>query len=460
MSARRDTGINVQEGNYNSMKIKFYIPEFIFYFTLALLTCFFSAPIMAGIPLTVIYSGNLDGELEPCGCSDEGNLGGIKRRTTTLDSVKEKNPNAVILSAGGLITSEGTNDKIKSAYIFEAFSSLSYDAIGVQWKDLGFGVTQTIKSQIPWVSTNWLADDFAKSKMIRRTIAGERVAIQFFSWLDPNESPARQMPGAKPLTTDKTDALNKALQIAKQNKILTVLATTLPYDLAKNMFPLKHVDILIVRAAYEVYGKPKQVENTLVLQPGSRGMRLGELLLDITESGSINKWSHKIIPMPEKVGDAPRMQAWYEAYNAEVKADYLKRVELRKQRESGESPFVGEEQCKTCHAAQYKVWQESEHAIAYEDLEVVQKSFDPECLICHVVGFNEPGGFVDMNITSHLLNVQCENCHGAGKAHVESAGKKPVANKSWTKEKMCQQCHVQKHSPSFDVEKYWPKIAH
>jgi len=242
--------------------------------------------------------------------------------------------------------------------------------------------------------------------------------------------------------------------------MLTVLATTLPLEMAKSLFMLKNVDLLLIRAAYEVFGEPAQEGNTLVLQPGSRGMRLGELQLSITESGSVGRWTHRIISMPEKVPDAPRMQAWYDQYNADVKADYLKRVELRKQRESGESPFAGEEQCKTCHAAQHKVWQESQHAIAFEDLEGVKKSFDPECIQCHTVGFNVEGGFVDINITPHLMNVQCENCHGAGKAHAESAGQKPVGNKTWSKEQMCAQCHVQKHSPSFVVEKYWPKIAH
>lgn len=457
---KQDTGTNELAGSCIEMKKSFSLKRKNIFRSVIIAASLFAFPVFADIPLTIIYSGNLDGELEPCGCSEEGNLGGIKRRTKTLDSIKEKDPNAVFISSGGLITSEGANDTIKSGFIFRAFASLGYDAIGVQWKDLGFGVEQAAKHKIPWVSTNWLADEFSESKLIRRTINGERVAIQFFSWLDPNESPARQMPGGKPLTTDKVDSLNKGLNIAKQNNMLTILTTTLPLEFASKLFELKNVDILIVRSAYEVYGKPKKHNNTLVLEPGSRGMRLGELQLDVSDSGAITKWAHKIIPMPEKVGDAPRMQAWYEEYNAAVKADYLKRVELRKQRESGKSPFVGEEQCKTCHAEQHKVWQESEHAIAYEDLEVVQKSFDPECIVCHVVGFNKDGGFVDMSITSHLMNVQCENCHGAGREHVESAGKKPVANKDWKKEQMCQQCHVQKHSPSFDVEKYWPKIAH
>lgn len=427
---------------------------------LLLVIAFFTTPVFAETPLTIIYSGNLDGELEPCGCSDEGNLGGIKRRATTLDKIKKENPLAVIISAGGLITSEGANDKIKSEFILKAFEQLGYDAVGVQWKDLSYGVAKAADYKIPWASSNWLEKDFSPTVNIGREVNGKKISVQFFSWLDPNESPARQMPGAKPVTTENADGINNAIKKAKQNKHITVLATTLPFDLAKSQFNLKDIDVLIVRAAYEVYGDVKKTGNTLVLEPGSRGMRLGELKLKLDSKNKITQWSHRIIPMPEKIEDSPRMLAWYDEYNAKVKADYLKRVELRKQTESGESPFVGEEQCKTCHAKEHKIWQDSEHAIAFEDLEVVQKSFDPECIKCHTVGFEMSGGFVDMSITSHLMNVQCENCHGAGKAHVKSGGQKPVANKNWSKEKMCLQCHVQKHSPSFSLEKYWPKIEH
>ena len=153
-------------------------------------------------PLTVIYSGNLDGELEPCGCSDEGNLGGIKRRATSIDNVKEQNPNSVIISAGGLIASEGTNDYLKAVYIFKAFADLGYDAIGVQWNDLNYGAEMATQNNLPWVASNWLTDEFAKSKTISRTLNDGKVAIRFFSWLDPDSSPIRQMPGGEAVTYD------------------------------------------------------------------------------------------------------------------------------------------------------------------------------------------------------------------------------------------------------------------
>lgn len=411
-------------------------------------------------PLTIIYSGNLDGELEPCGCSDEGNLGGIKRRASSIDSIKSQNPDSVIISAGGLIASEGINDYLKSVYILKAFADLGYDAIGVQWNDLNYGAELVTKNNLPWVASNWLTDEFAKSKTINRTINDNKVTIRIFTWLDPDSSPIRQMPGGKAVTYDDIGKLANEIVVAKQQQALVVLTTTLPLEVIKDQLPLDSIDILFVRAAYEVYGEPKKVGNTLVLEPGSRGMRLGKLQLTLGANNNIKDWKHEIISMPGSVPDSPRLTEWYDEYNAKVKEDYLKRVEIRKQRESGESPFVGEEQCKTCHPKQHKVWQSSEHAIAFEDLEIVKKSFDPECIQCHVVGFNNPGGFVDINITSHLINVQCENCHGAGKDHAKSSGQKPVVNKDWPREKMCAQCHVPKHSPSFDVKKYWPKIAH
>ena len=164
--------------------------------------------------------------------------------------------------------------------------------------------------------------------------------------------------------------------------------------------------------------------------------------------------------MPNSIADAPQLSGWYDEYNAKVKADYLQRVEARKKQQSGQSLFVGEAVCQTCHEKQHKTWFDSQHAIAYEDLEDVNKAFDPACVKCHVVGFDQPGGFFDMNVNGHLMGVQCENCHGAGRGHVEAAGGKPLPNASWPKEKICAQCHIQKHSPGFSVDKYWPKIVH
>lgn len=419
--------------------------------------CFTSAPSWASESLSIIYSGNLDGELEPCGCSAEGNFGGIKRRATLLQQLRKETPNLVVLSAGGLLSTDGPGDRLKGEYILKGFEALGYDAIAVQWKDLSYGKEFVAAIALPWVASNANAktDGFESQRVIER--GAHRIA--YFSWLDSKGSPMRQMQGKHGFVNDSPVALRAALQQAKSQGQITVLATSLSGQQFVESVGLTNVDILIEKSAYEIYGEPRTQDGTLIVQPGSRGMRLGRLDLSV-KAGNIVGWQHKVLPMPTSIPDAPELAAWYDEYNAQVKADYLVRVEARKKQTAGKSPFVGEAVCQTCHAAQHKVWFDTQHALAYEKLEDVNKAFDPACVKCHTVGFDQPGGFFDMNITGHLMGVQCESCHGAGREHVEAAGAKPVANAGWSKQKICAQCHVQKHSPGFDYDQYWPKIAH
>ena len=51
-----------------------------------------TAQAAAAQSVTLIYSGNLDGELEPCGCTAEGNLGGVRRRATMIQRLRDKHP--------------------------------------------------------------------------------------------------------------------------------------------------------------------------------------------------------------------------------------------------------------------------------------------------------------------------------------------------------------------------------
>ena len=408
--------------------------------------------------MTIIYSGNTDGELEPCGCSEEGNLGGILRRATTIDNLREENPNLFLVSSGGLLASVSPQDRLTGEYILKGLAQVGYDAFGLQWQDLAYGEAFIKQEGINWVTTNRVGDELAKEKLIQH---GDQT-LAFYSWLNPDKDPAIAMNvdlNGSDATLDAS-ALSELLKQSQQRGALTMLATSLTLGEAQATMPLAFVDILLISSAYEVYGEPQMVGNTLVIQPGSRGMRLGHLEIKRGADGRITSYEHEVIKMPKTVADAERLLAWYSEYNAKVKEHYLERVAMRKAAESGESPYAGEEACASCHADEHDIWWDTSHSGAYETLEEVNKAFDPNCIACHTVGYEKTGGFIDMDATSHLLGVQCENCHGAAREHVESQGSKPVANQHWEPERMCAQCHVQKHSPSFKFELYWPRIEH
>lgn len=406
--------------------------------------------------LTIVYSGNLDGELEPCGCTLEGDFGGLRRRATVLDNLRQRGLKPVVVSSGGLLAKDFSADRLKNEYILKGFRLLGYDAIGLQWGDLTFGIDALTGERLPWVASNWTGNQFLHERQIERN--GRHIA--FFAWLNPLDSPYRKMQGHHDVVTDDYGRLQQRLANAKRNHAVTLLATNMTFAGIKGHLPLADVDILIVQSAYENYGKPQLVGNTIVLQPGSRGMRLGRLDIATDELGSIVRWRHEVIPLSVDVADAAQMQFWYDEYNFKVKEAYQESARIRKQHIDEDGPFEGDKVCATCHAKIHENWAGSDHARAYGDLEKVNKAFDPDCLRCHTLGFGRPGGFIDLDTTPELVNVQCESCHGGGREHVLKNGKASLPNSAWPKEKICHQCHTHDHSPLFAIPVYWPRIAH
>lgn len=147
--------------------------------------------------------------------------------------------------------------------------------------------------------------------------------------------------------------------------------------------------------------------------------------------------------------------------------------------------FVGAEVCGMCHKSekrgnQFDIWKSSKHAQAYKTLQTPEadkiakdKGFStaaaktPECLKCHVSGYN-----VDASLLGPKFKmedgVQCETCHGGGADYKNLSIMK---DKKLAMEKglqlndvktFCVTCH-NPESPSykpFDADKMWAQIKH
>ncbi|GJM26261.1 MAG: hypothetical protein DHS20C16_26760 [Phycisphaerae bacterium] len=119
--------------------------------------------------------------------------------------------------------------------------------------------------------------------------------------------------------------------------------------------------------------------------------------------------------------------------------------------------FVGASTCQQCHPGSHETWTETGHADALETLVAIGQGENAVCLPCHVVGFGETDGFVDMATTENLAGVQCENCHGPGGEHARNPSDealRPAINHS---SDQCGVCHTDAHHPTFDE---WQQSAH
>ncbi|PHS16286.1 MAG: hypothetical protein COA78_04075 [Blastopirellula sp.] len=406
--------------------------------------------------LTIVYTGGLNGELEPCGCAEESDVGGIRRRATVIDQLRQHNENMILISGGGLISSNSWQDKIKAGYIFSAIKMMAYDSVSVQWRDLAFGEGFTQSGNIPWVTSNWAGNGFEKVQSIER---GDTV-ISVFSWLDDDTAPETE-PNRLAATVAKSPiAFNQKLLQAKQRGEVTILTTTADISKVEQNISLSHVDILLLPSSNEKYEDPRFVNETLVLNYGTRGMRVGKLTIEIDGGVILNTIQHEVFTLDNSVNDSPHFDSWYEQYNNEARNQYYARLEFNQAESSGVSKFVGASGCAGCHEKEHAIWSNSNHAAAFKVLQLVSKQFDPSCIGCHSVGFEKPGGFIDMSATEHLANVQCESCHGPARDHFSSGGIQATSNSALSSQQICQQCHVGDHSPKFEFENYWPRIAH
>jgi hypothetical protein len=101
---------------------------------------------------------------------------------------------------------------------------------------------------------------------------------------------------------------------------------------------------------------------------------------------------------------------------------------------------------------------DSRHAGAFATLEKVNSEYDPECVICHVIGMQYQTGYISPTKTPELKDVGCENCHGPGSEHVRSLGAAETAGPIST----CTDCHTVEQSADYAGHKdeYYQKTIH
>jgi len=116
--------------------------------------------------------------------------------------------------------------------------------------------------------------------------------------------------------------------------------------------------------------------------------------------------------------------------------------------------YTGNDVCGVCHAVEEATWQFTSHSTAYDTLVKHGKERDAECVSCHVVGFEKPGGYDLERRPAHLEDVGCESCHGRGGPHLSPG----FVSEGY--EGVCGGCHNPEHSLGFAYESFHPKISH
>ena len=450
--------------------------------------------------LALVFTGPLDGYIEPCGCAGmEQMKGGLSRRYTFLKELRDQGWPVVAIDSGGMVEKFGRQQEMKFQMATTALQQMKYDAIGLGKNDLRLPadelltVTVTSSSQNPsvFVSANMGVIAFDPQctnpyRVIERN--GYRIGVTSIvgtSWQS-------QISNSEIVMADPVKKLKEILPAMIKQKaqymVLICHASVEETQKIAKAFPEFGIIFSVDSPsepplAPQVNTKDGRVQYTI--ETGEKGKFAVVLGFFKDEKMQVR---YQRVALDSRFKNAPNIISDMAIYQKNLKRDLdtagfaalgIRPVAAPEAAALGN--YVGTEKCKACHEESYRVWKKSKHAEAWRSLETISKpprTYDPECICCHVVGWNPQemhpyvSGFSNElgKITTHLTNVGCESCHGPGEKHcqAEMGGNTQLQEELQagvrvsldTSKKLCYTCHDLDNSPHFDFETYWPKIEH
>jgi hypothetical protein len=395
--------------------------------------------------VVLLFSGEVHGYLQPCGCS-EPQYGGLERRFNFMrDLTRERGWPIVSVDLGDVAQRASPQALLKYRYTLEAMKRMRYTAVGVGQNEMALPLLDALgefalNNPSPRVIAANLADkkDSFAGAVESYEIAGSPGIPRVGVVAAVGPSVARGVNDPMVKFNDVKKTLTELLpQVQKKQCDILVLLYQGSVEQAKQCaqaFPEFHVIQCLTREE-EPPAQPERVGNTMIVEVGHKGRHIGLVgAYRGAQAGAPFELHYQLVQLgPEyktpqgKEAENPIL-ALLENYGKEVRnrnylAHYPKAAHPIQQ-QFKDAKYVGSEKCKKCHEESYKVWKASPHSRAYATLQDAKRpslrQYDGECVVCHVTGFEYVSGFTSEKQTPHLIDNGCENCHGPGSLHVKN----------------------------------------
>ncbi len=453
--------------------------------------------------VALVFTGQQWGFLEPCGCSGlENQKGGLIRRSSLLRQLKAGGWSVLPIDAGNQVRRFGKQSEIKFSVTVDGLTQMGYRAIGFGPDDLRLPAPELVVvvapkdgQPSPFVCANvtvldpsftspYLVLEQGGKKIGLTAVLGDR-SLQTINNSDLTVCAAAE--GIKQVWP--------GLQRARCDLYVLIAQATSEESVAlARQFPQFSL-VVSAGGIDEPTLQPDPIPGTKsqMIQVGVKGMYACVVGL---YDDAAQPLRYQRVPLDERFPDTEEMLKLLEAYQLQLQEEGFQGLGLRPQPQPTGGKYVGSEACKDCHGKAWRVWKNGldkdsppKHAHAYATLErppkrsKIPRNFDPECISCHVVGWNPQkhypyeSGFLSPDSTPHLKGVGCESCHGPGKAHVDAENGNVALSDDQIDalrqgmvltlddaEQTCFECHDLDNSPAFSepgaFERYWAKIKH
>ncbi len=448
-------------------------------------------------PEFVLYvTGRQHGYIEPCGCAGLATMkGGLVRRYSLQNELAKRGWEVIPLDVGNQVRRFGRQAEIKFQMTIEGMKQMNYRAIGFGPDDLRLSVGELIAitasegdTSSPFLCANAAVIDPSLTPRYHLIeAAGRRIGVTAVLGTEELE----EISSDEIVKQAPDEALREVWsELEKADCDLYVLLAHTSIEDTKALaqqFP--HFDLVVTAGGAgepTFQAEPIPDTDSVMIQVGTKGMYVGVVgIFDDPE----HPLRYQRTPLDSRFPDSPEMLQLLASYQDQLKTAGLEGLGVRPIPHPSGRTFVGSDRCEECHDAEYDIWKVTPHSHALDSLvnpgerSEIPRHFDPECISCHVVGWNPQkyfpykSGYLGLDETPLMHNVGCENCHGPGSAHVAAeAGDVDATDEELEElmeemrlpyeeaEKKCMDCHDLDNSPDFHVEgafeEYWEQVEH
>lgn len=445
-------------------------------------------------PMAVlVITGNQHGYLEPCGCTGLANQkGGLARRHSLIKQLVDKGWDVAPLDVGNQVRRFGPQAELQFQMTAEALKKMGYRAIGLGHEDLLLGeILASVASDAakpgPFLSANIAVQDREYlPRQLLVEVGGRKIGVVAVLGDDLR----KKVTSPDVIQQSVDDAMKQVMpEVRNATYDFRVLLAFADEDAARDIAKRYMMFDLVVASSGSADPtlelEPIETTRSKLAYTGTKGMFA--LVIGLFGDRQEPKIRYERVPLDDRFDDSKEMRELMAGYQDQLKELGLEGLGLRPLTHS-DGRFVGSNKCGECHTKALAVWEKTPHAHATDSLihpkerGDIDRHYDPECLSCHVTGW-EPqkffpfeGGYLSVEKTPELMHNGCENCHGPGSEHVaaeesgnaelmeklRSAMRLPLEGK--VAERKCMECHDIDNSPDFHspgaFEKYWKKVEH
>ncbi|MFH1415575.1 MAG: redoxin domain-containing protein [Elusimicrobiota bacterium] len=275
--------------------------------------------------LTIIYTNSANGYLESCDCP-ENPFGGFVRRITAINRLKKTYSDTILIDSGDNFPVR--ENKLLAEYVLRMMEIIDYDAVAVGDQEMILGIDYLEKNikRINFLAANISRCDDVKCWDIAdhykiKEVSGLKIGIigitnpgvfMFF--------PQDKIEGVK--IENHIPVLQGIVSSLKQQTDIIVLVSHSGDEEDKKIAQeVPGIDIIVGGHSQTFHKEPAQIGDTLIVQAGKDGHRVGRLTLTIGPDNNIISHESEMILLIKEVQDDPAARKLIDEYKIEVKKE-------------------------------------------------------------------------------------------------------------------------------------------